>query len=100
MGRALTLPEVIAEAATLLADLDTSAAPTLSPPAPVLPAGLSEREVEVLRQVARGLTNAKAADRLFISPPTVDAHLRRIYEKLGVSTRAEAVRFAIEHGLA
>ena len=64
------------------------------------PAGLSAREVEVLRLVAAGLTNAQAAERLYLSPRTVAAHLRRIYDKLGTSSRAEAVRFALAHGLA
>jgi DNA-binding CsgD family transcriptional regulator len=63
------------------------------------PAGLSEREVEVLQLVARGLTNGEVGDRLFLSENTIRAHLRRIYQKLDVSTRAEAVRFAVEHHL-
>src|SRR5918997_163620 len=65
-----------------------------------LPAGLSEREVEVLRLVAQGLTNAEVAAQLYLSPRTVDAHLRRIYDKLGTSSRSAAVRFALEHDLA
>jgi DNA-binding CsgD family transcriptional regulator len=61
------------------------------------PAGLTEREVEVLRLVAQGLTNARVGERLFISPRTVDFHLRSIYGKLGVTTRAAATRFVLEH---
>ena len=57
-------------------------------------------ETEVLRLVARGLTNAQAAERRFLSPRTVGAHLRRVHDMLGTSSRAEAVRFALEHGLA
>jgi DNA-binding NarL/FixJ family response regulator len=64
------------------------------------PGGLSEREVEVLRLVARGRTNAEVAADLFISRRTVDSHMRRIYDRLGLDTRADVVRFAIEHGLA
>lgn len=64
-----------------------------------LPAGLTPREVEVLTLVAAGLTNAQVAEKLFVSPPTVNAHLRTIYSKLGVGSRAAAVRFATEHGL-
>jgi DNA-binding CsgD family transcriptional regulator len=65
----------------------------------VYPAGLSAREVEVLRLVAAGLTSAEVAERLFLSPRTVQAHLYRIYNKLGVSSRSAATRFAIEHRL-
>ena len=67
---------------------------------PELPAGLTSREVEVLGLVAEGLTNAQVAHRLFLSPRTVEAHLASIYHKLGVSSRAAATRFALEHGLA
>jgi predicted ATPase/DNA-binding CsgD family transcriptional regulator len=63
------------------------------------PAGLSVREVDVLRLVAAGLTNAEVAERLFLSPRTVDWHLSSIYRKLGLHSRAEATRFAAEHGL-
>ncbi len=63
------------------------------------PAGLTPREVEVLRLVAEGLTDAQVAERLFLSPRTVSQHLRSIYTKLGVSSRAAATRYAIEHGL-
>lgn len=64
------------------------------------PLGLSEREVEVLCLVAEGLTNAQIAGRLFISPKTVSSHLVSIFGKLGVTSRAGATRFALEHGLA
>jgi DNA-binding CsgD family transcriptional regulator len=63
------------------------------------PAELSAREVEVLRMVATGLTNAEVAGTLFLSSRTVDWHLGSIYRKLGLHSRAEAVRFAVEHGL-
>lgn len=64
------------------------------------PAGLSERETEVLKLVAQGLTNAQIARGLFISPNTVNRHLNSIYHKLGVNSRAAATRFASEHDLA
>jgi DNA-binding CsgD family transcriptional regulator len=70
-----------------------------TPPSLSYPAGLSAREVEVLALVAQGLTNPQVADRLFLSPRTVNQHLRSIYNKLGVSSRAAATRFAIEHRL-
>jgi non-specific serine/threonine protein kinase len=68
-------------------------------PTTAYPAGLSVREVEVLRLVAKGLTNARIARELFISPRTVNGHLNSVYSKLGFSTRTEATRFAVEHGL-
>ncbi len=64
-----------------------------------LPAGLSEREVQVLQLIARGASKKEAADRLHISPATVDHHVRHVYEKLGVATRAGAAIFAVQHGL-
>jgi ATP/maltotriose-dependent transcriptional regulator MalT len=63
------------------------------------PAGLSAREVEVLRLVSQGLTDAEVAERLYLSPRTVGQHLRSIFNKLGVSSRTAASRFAIEQGL-
>jgi non-specific serine/threonine protein kinase len=63
------------------------------------PADLSAREVEVLRLVARGMTNAQVAKELYISPRTVNAHMGSVYHKIGSSTRPEATRFAIEHDL-
>ena len=63
------------------------------------PAGLSDREVEVLRLLARGCSEKKIADLLFISPGTVHTHVVHVYEKIGVSTRAAAALFAMEHDL-
>ena len=63
------------------------------------PAGLTAREVEVLRLVAQGLTNAEVAARLSLSPRTVDRHLNAIYTKAGLSSRSAATRFALEHQL-
>jgi len=64
------------------------------------PGGLTDREVDVLRLVAGGLTSADVGQRLFLSPRTVDWHLSSVYAKLGVHSRTEAARFAIRHGLA
>jgi len=70
------------------------------PPAPVAyPAGLSDREAEVLRLVATGLTNAEVAGKLFLSSRTIEWYLGSIYRKVGLHSRTEAARFAIEHGL-
>ncbi|MDQ6898468.1 MAG: HD domain-containing protein [Candidatus Dormibacteraeota bacterium] len=63
------------------------------------PAGLSEREVEVLRLICRGGTKKEVAASLSISPSTVDHHVRHIYDKAGVQTRAGAALFALEHDL-
>jgi DNA-binding CsgD family transcriptional regulator len=72
-----------------------------SPPsAPEHPAGLTSREVEVLGFVASGMTSARIAKELFLSPRTVETHLTSIYHKLEVSTRSAATRFALEHNLA
>jgi len=88
-------------AAPALARAEALAARRAAPrPGPVeIPFGLSAREVEVLRLVAAGLTNAQVADRLYLSPRTVGHHLNSIYAKLEVSTRAAATRRAAEHGL-
>ncbi len=59
---------------------------------------LSAREVEVLRLVARGLTNAEIGRRLYISEATVKTHLLRLFGKLGVSDRTAAVTTALERG--
>ncbi len=63
------------------------------------PAGLSDREVEVLRLVARGLSNRQIATRLGTSPRTAEHHVQHIYTKIGHSTRAAATLFAMEHDL-
>ncbi len=63
------------------------------------PVGLTAREVDVLRLVAVGLSDAQVAEQLFLSVRTVNAHLRSVYRKAGVSSRAAAGRFADEHGL-
>lgn len=60
---------------------------------------LSGREIEVLRLVAEGLSNDQVAERLFLSPRTIHAHLTTIYRKLGVSNRSEATRYAFENGI-
>ena len=61
------------------------------------PGGLSRREVDVLSLAAKGLTTRQIADRLVISPKTADHHIQHIYTKIGVSTRAAAALWAIQH---
>jgi len=63
------------------------------------PAGLTTREVEVLRLLAAGNTNKDIAQRLYLSPRTVGHHVQHIYRKLGVSTRAGATLFGMQHDL-
>jgi HD-GYP domain-containing protein (c-di-GMP phosphodiesterase class II) len=66
---------------------------------PSWPAGLSDREVEVLRLLARGLANKAIARRLSISRRTAEHHVQHIYAKIGASTRASATLFGMENGL-
>jgi len=68
-------------------------------PAPAIPGGLTEREVEVLRLAAMGMSNKQIADQLVLSPNTVNAHIQSIYRKIDVNSRSSATRFAIEHQL-
>jgi HD-GYP domain-containing protein (c-di-GMP phosphodiesterase class II) len=63
------------------------------------PAGLTPREVEVLRLVARGLSNKEIAELLVISRKTAGSHVEHIYTKIGASNRAQASLFAMKHGL-
>jgi DNA-binding NarL/FixJ family response regulator len=63
------------------------------------PRGLSERELEVLRLVARGKTNKEIANALDISPKTAGHHVENIFTKIHVTTRAAASMFAMQHGL-
>jgi HD-GYP domain-containing protein (c-di-GMP phosphodiesterase class II) len=63
------------------------------------PAGLTPREIEVLRLLARGLSNKAIAERLVISPKTVASHAEHIYAKINAPTRAAAGLFAMQHGL-
>lgn len=60
---------------------------------------LSEREIEIVRLVAKGFSNDELAERLHLSPETIKAHLRHVYEKLGVESRVEAVTEAMRTGL-
>ena len=61
---------------------------------------LSQRELQVVRLVAAGLSNAEIAARLFISPRTVTTHAAHVLNKLGLASRAELIAFAHRHGLA
>lgn len=63
------------------------------------PAGLSDREIEVLRLAALGMTTKSIGEKLFISPKTTDRHIQNVYAKTGVSTRAAAALWAMQSGV-
>ncbi len=65
----------------------------------VADAGLTDRELDVLKAAARGLSNQRIGKEFWISEQTVKFHLSNVYRKLGVSSRTEATHFAYEHGL-
>jgi len=102
-GETMTLAEAIADALTLLETPITvpstvASAPRL-PISQTYPAGLTAREVEVLRLLAQRLTYPEIATKLVISRRTVNAHVTSIYSKLGVTAREAAIRFAVEYRL-
>jgi two-component system response regulator NreC len=72
---------------------------TEPPPPAGPPDDLSQREVEVLRMIALGHTNAEIAERLYLSIRTVESHRAHIQQKLRRSSRADLVRYALDHGL-
>ena len=72
---------------------------TRATPAEPLPDDLSPREVEVLKLIAAGLSNAEIAAALFLSNATVKTHINRIFSKTGARDRAQAVRYAYRHGM-
>jgi DNA-binding NarL/FixJ family response regulator len=76
------------------------AQPRAATPASSLPDDLSPREVEVLKLIAAGLSNTEIAVALFLSNATVKTHVNRIFSKTGARDRAQAVRYAYEHGMA
>jgi DNA-binding NarL/FixJ family response regulator len=68
-------------------------------PAPQLPAGLTQREAEVLALIAQGLSNIEIADQLAVSETTIKSHINHLFAKTGVRDRAQAVTYAYQHGL-
>src|SRR6266567_2370158 len=102
-GRDMTLEQVLAarEPAAIPREVSPVPASTTTPASsvPLYPAGLTAREVEVLRLVAQGLTNAQIAEQLIISPYTVNAHMRSIYSKLDVTSRIAVMQYATRHHL-
>jgi len=101
-GRTMTPEQALAAQGPAEMPLPTPTGPPSTPPAkttPTYPAGLTTREVKVLRLLAQGLTDAQIAEQLVISPRTVNNHLTSIYSRIQVSSRSAATRYAIEHRL-
>jgi predicted ATPase/DNA-binding CsgD family transcriptional regulator len=100
-GRNMTPEQALAAHGKAMIPTSMPARPASAPPmkSPPSPAGLTAREVEVLRLLAMGLTDAQIAEQLVLSLHTVHAHLRAIYSKLGVTSRSAATRYAFEHHL-
>jgi len=96
-----TVLDPIVQASLLRAASSPGAAtsPTLSESA-ALPNDLTPREADVLRAIAAGHSNAEIAAELFISEVTVKSHINHLFAKISARSRAEAVRFAYDHGLA
>jgi HD-GYP domain-containing protein (c-di-GMP phosphodiesterase class II) len=94
LGREAGEGKLDADAVTAVIEAAGQRAPRLE-----RPAGLTDREAEVLILLARGLMTKQVAHQLGISSKTADTHVQNAYRKLGVSTRAGATLFAIEHGL-
>jgi DNA-binding NarL/FixJ family response regulator len=100
-GRAAEALTAEASAGRLDPDAVTAVLEAAGQPAPRVerPAGLTEREAEVVAMLARGLQTRQVAHQLGISVKTADRHVQNAYGKIGVSTRAAATLFAMEHGL-
>jgi predicted ATPase/DNA-binding CsgD family transcriptional regulator len=98
-GKMMTLEQALAAKTMIPTPFPTRITSTPLMKSSPLPAGLSAREVEVLRLVTQGLTNEQVAEQLVISARTVNTHLTSIYSKIGVSSRSAATRYAMEHHL-
>lgn len=96
LGEEARLGRLDREAVRVVLDVVGQPAPKLRGE---LPSGLSPREVEVLAMVARGRSNKEIAAQLHLAEPTIKNHIARLYEKIGIRTRAAAALFANEHGL-
>jgi non-specific serine/threonine protein kinase len=89
-GRALPLPDAVAEARTVPEDMA---------PMPTNDVGLTPRETEVLRLLPQGMTNREIGELLFVTERTAAKHVENILAKLGVGSRVEAAAFAVTHGV-
>ncbi len=98
----MTLEQILATQRPVTMLPPIPAEPVTAPPVPkasTYPDELTAREVEVLRLVAQGLTDAQVAEKLVISPRTVNTHLTSIYAKIQVSSRSAATAYALAHNL-
>jgi ATP/maltotriose-dependent transcriptional regulator MalT len=98
-GRTMTPEQILVNLEPMPKSTLTTLSPASSTPLPPPHAGLTPREMDVLRLLAQGLTSAQIAERLVIGLVTVNSHVRSIYSKLGVTSRSAATRYAIEHEL-
>jgi ATP/maltotriose-dependent transcriptional regulator MalT len=100
-GHNMTPEQALAAQAQAMLPTPLPTRPAAVPPLPSSPppTGLTAREVEVLRLLAQGWSDAQIAEHLVLSPRTVNRHTASLYSKLGVSSRAAATRYAIEHHL-
>ena len=96
MARDLAIAPLVQRIEAHLDTLDASARTDK----PSFPDGLTEREVEILRLIARGLTYKEVGSELFIAVKTVSSHVGNIHQKIGVSNRSEATACTIKNGLA
>jgi DNA-binding NarL/FixJ family response regulator len=85
---------------TLIAAVTSQPPPAAPGPGQHHPGGLTTREAEVLALLAGGLSNTEIAQHLYLSNATVKTHINRIFAKTGARDRAQAVRYAYQHGLA
>jgi len=97
-GYGITWEQALAARGPVTIPIETHPTPRAKSP-PTLPFGLTAREVEVLRLLAQGLTDAQIAEQLIISPRTVNTHLKAIYGKMQVSSRVAATRYALDQHL-
>ncbi|MGZ3642914.1 MAG: tetratricopeptide repeat protein [Ktedonobacteraceae bacterium] len=99
-GRGMTPEQALAMQTPKVESISggTSSTPSAKLPT-IYPDGLTARELEVLRLLATGLTDAQIAEQMVLSLHTIHAHLRTIYSKLGVTSRSAATRYAFEHQL-